>query len=630
MSSHLVRLASFAAWPSTASVSSLALARSGFKYTGRGESTVCTECQLVVDSWQHGDLPDQVHRQRSPNCAFVREPMQSSDSSILRPAAVSAAVVCSSQNYDVTTSRTPGLTACDSVNGPVNLVADVHSNAASHFPSCTIDRNHPDFDRLKDEQIRLSTFYDWPERVARIVEPRDVAKAGMFYTGQTDRVQCAFCRGYLRNWVQGDVPADEHHKHFPHCRFIGQQKDFRDGLRDVVDSFSPVNNSSSPSRANHTQFQSTASQPQTSADDRPRHRNFASEQRRVESFRGVQVPRGQTVEVLAKAGFFHVGPEDNVRCYYCDGGLKNWQPTDDPWTEHRRWFSRCAHLQTRQNLPQTRTQHVPHNPVPNRSEEHQSLFTPAAASRATSQSNVEYRIEPREIKARLDAPVVQAVMKMGYSRDLIRKVIEQRLVSTGDDFASAHSLLEAVFALEEETSPLRRAENSGAAAAASAPAADTVPIASPAAVPENSATDVAAPAAAEVTNLAAKSQQDAVTSELDVTDNTPPTKPKSKKKKKKSNKNPAAANEACSTDVNDKDASPAPVDVASSVPTTTMLEENEKLKEERTCKVCMDAQVDTVFLPCGHFVCCAECAKQLQRCPICRICISGTVRASIS
>jgi len=50
------------------------------------------------------------------------------------------------------------------------------------------------------------------------------------------------------------------------------------------------------------------------------------------------------------------GPEDNVRCYYCDGGLKKWQPTDDPWTEHRRWFSRSAHLQTRQNLPQTRTQ----------------------------------------------------------------------------------------------------------------------------------------------------------------------------------------------------------------------------------------------------------------------------------
>jgi len=45
--------------------------------------------------------------------------------------------------------------------------------------------------------------------------------------------------------------------------------------------------------------------------------------------------------------------------------------------------------------------------------------------------DVEYRIEPREIKARLDAPVVQAVMKMGFSRDIVRKVIERRLVSTG-------------------------------------------------------------------------------------------------------------------------------------------------------------------------------------------------------
>jgi len=46
-------------------------------------------------------------------------------------------------------------------------------------------------------------------------------------------------------------------------------------------------------------------------------------------------------------------------------------------------------------------------------------------------ADVEYRVEPREIKARLDAPMVQAVMKMGYSRDVIRKVLERRLVTTG-------------------------------------------------------------------------------------------------------------------------------------------------------------------------------------------------------
>jgi len=67
-----------------------------------------------------------------------------------------------------------------------------------------------------------------------------------------------------------------------------------------------------------------------------------------------------------------------------------------------------------------------------------------------------------------------------------------------------------------------------------------------------------------------------------------------------------------------------------SVPTVDMLKENEKLREERTCKVCMDAEVNTVFLPCGHFVCCGECSQQLQTCPICRVCISGTVAASVS
>jgi len=44
---------------------------------------------------------------------------------------------------------------------------------------------------------------------------------------------------------------------------------------------------------------------------------------------------------------------------------------------------------------------------------------------------VQYRIEPREIKARLDSPVVVAVMAMGYSRELIRQAIERRLTTTG-------------------------------------------------------------------------------------------------------------------------------------------------------------------------------------------------------
>ncbi len=34
------------------------------------------------------------------------------------------------------------------------------------------------------------------------------------------------------------------------------------------------------------------------------------------------------------------GLSDQVKCFYCDGGLRNWQPHDEPWTEHARWFTR--------------------------------------------------------------------------------------------------------------------------------------------------------------------------------------------------------------------------------------------------------------------------------------------------
>ncbi len=38
------------------------------------------------------------------------------------------------------------------------------------------------------------------------------------------------------------------------------------------------------------------------------------------------------------------GRGDRVQCYYCDGGLKNWDPSDEPWEEHAKWFGDCGFL----------------------------------------------------------------------------------------------------------------------------------------------------------------------------------------------------------------------------------------------------------------------------------------------
>lgn len=42
--------------------------------------------------------------------------------------------------------------------------------------------------------------------------------------------------------------------------------------------------------------------------------------------------------------FLQVSAQDQVRCFHCDGGLRNWEPPDTPWKEHARWFPTCPFL----------------------------------------------------------------------------------------------------------------------------------------------------------------------------------------------------------------------------------------------------------------------------------------------
>jgi len=135
-------------------------------------------------------------------------------------------------------SNTPFCEVCEQVLSRASRknFSDIYNNTALFVTapvSAGIDYQRPDFESLAAESARLATFHDWPERAARIVEPRELARAGLFYTGQADCVQCAFCCGYLRNWVQGDRPADEHRRHFPECSFV---KNTNVGTFDVVDN----------------------------------------------------------------------------------------------------------------------------------------------------------------------------------------------------------------------------------------------------------------------------------------------------------------------------------------------------------------------------------------------------------
>ncbi|XP_048765138.2 uncharacterized protein LOC125672973 isoform X2 [Ostrea edulis] len=76
--------------------------------------------------------------------------------------------------------------------------------------------------------------------------------------------------------------------------------------------------------------------------EKPKFPAYAILTTRASSYEGWPADRTQTPIEMAKAGFFYVGHNDYVRCFFCGGGLKNWERADIPWEEHARWFPRCA------------------------------------------------------------------------------------------------------------------------------------------------------------------------------------------------------------------------------------------------------------------------------------------------
>lgn len=55
----------------------------------------------------------------------------------------------------------------------------------------------------------------------------------------------------------------------------------------------------------------------------------------------------------------------------------------------------------------------------------------------------------------------------------------------------------------------------------------------------------------------------------------------------------------------------------------------ESSEDSRLCQICMEAQRDTVVLPCMHFMYCSNCTASLQHCPTCRMPIAGRLHCQV-
>ncbi|XP_013070198.2 uncharacterized protein LOC106057518 [Biomphalaria glabrata] len=78
--------------------------------------------------------------------------------------------------------------------------------------------------------------------------------------------------------------------------------------------------------------------------ERPKRNEYALTVERLRSFDNW--PRDHHIKVndLVEAGFYYAGFGDCARCFYCGGGLRNWDDQDDVFVEHARWFPKCGFI----------------------------------------------------------------------------------------------------------------------------------------------------------------------------------------------------------------------------------------------------------------------------------------------
>lgn len=82
------------------------------------------------------------------------------------------------------------------------------------------------------------------------------------------------------------------------------------------------------------------------------HPNYENYEIRLKTFsdRFWPISYYQNESIMAKAGFFYSGLGDLVKCAYCGVCLHQWQPDDDPISEHKN-SSKIVNLSVYYNKP---------------------------------------------------------------------------------------------------------------------------------------------------------------------------------------------------------------------------------------------------------------------------------------
>lgn len=146
------RLRTFQQWPRTAPVSARDLVEAGFFYLGPGDEVQCFCCGGILKDWRPGDCPMIEHLHFFPSCKYL-------------------------SGEDVGNQEMLSLQEIfDTVDGQfLSVLQGIVSEE-------TAQPNEPEYPEMVTEEMRLSTFENWPQNSS--MHPEQLARAGFFYTGR--------------------------------------------------------------------------------------------------------------------------------------------------------------------------------------------------------------------------------------------------------------------------------------------------------------------------------------------------------------------------------------------------------------------------------------------------------------
>ncbi len=321
----------------------------------------------------------------------------------------------------------------------------------------------------------------------------------------------------------------------------------------------------------------------------------------------------QYCKLLVDAGFWYLGPADNVRCFYCDGGLKNFTPNDIPLVEHKKWFGECKYvkfLETQAEIKRIEERHrnttTPTQKTTRPAPRQTPVYTPERAV---------YNLTPRELKARMETPQIQKMIEKGYNKDHIKQALERRFAIVGDDYESLEQLVTDIAEMQgPEALPLckvacaiyPKSKNrtkhkpvSGSTTTVGTAGGSTTTVGTAGTTKTVSKVEV---------NSVTKAVTGSVAVHIEAS-------------------SASSANADIPNYTNEEVAAALKDQYIQDDELRSLWNEYEQNKQVLTCKVCFINPIKTVFLPCGHYVCCETCTPQLTNCCFCRAVIRGTVKA---